>query len=317
MLTSPRVSLASWPTPLEPAPRLAAALGLGVDDLWIKRDDLTGLAGGGNKIRKLEYTCGAAVAAGASTLVTVGVAQSNHARLTAAAGASLGLDVVLILAGSEPPQNTGNLALNGMLGARIVWAGDVDESTLDDFATDEVRRLYAAGITAALIPFGGSTAAAVQGYVHCGEELKAQLRDLNYVFTAVGSAGTMAGLVQSLGSDRVRGIDSGAVDDAEKRVRALIASFTGRECDAALDIRRDQIGQGYQHLTQPVEEALTLFATHTGIVLDPIYTGRAFAGFLAAVRDGSVRRGERSVLLHSGGLPGFFGNAAALALSRR
>jgi L-cysteate sulfo-lyase len=317
MSTSPRVSLASWPTPLEPAPRLAAALGLNVDDLWIKRDDLTGLAGGGNKIRKLEYTCGAAVAAGASTLVTVGVAQSNHARLTAAAGASLGLDVVLILAGSEPRQNTGNLALNGMLGAKIVWAGDVDDGTLNDLAADEVRRLQAAGITAALIPFGGSTTAAVQGYVHCGEELKAQLENLDYVFTAVGSAGTMAGLVQSLGSDRVCGVDSGAVDDAEERVRALIASFTGSECEAVLDIRKDQIGSGYEHLTQPVEEALTLFATHTGIILDPIYTGRAFAGFLAAVRDGSVRRGQRSVLLHSGGLPGFFGNPAALALSRR
>ncbi|HEX8604391.1 MAG TPA: pyridoxal-phosphate dependent enzyme, partial [Pseudoduganella sp.] len=203
----PRVSLATWPTPLERAPRLAAALGLGADDLWIKRDDLTSLAGGGNKIRKLEYTCGEALAAGATTLVTVGVAQSNHARLTAAAAACLGLECVLILAGSEPRQYTGNLALNGVLGARMLWVGDVDDAALNDLAKEEVRRLQRHGTAAALIPFGGSTGAAVHGYVNCGEELKAQLPDLARVFTAVGSAGTMAGLVQSLGAARVCGVD--------------------------------------------------------------------------------------------------------------
>lgn len=313
----PRVYLSTWPTPLERAPRLAAALGLGADDLWIKRDDLTGLAGGGNKLRKLEYTCAAAQASGARTLVTVGVAQSNHARLTSAAAAYLGLDCVLVLAGNEPSHYTGNLALNGMLGTRMVWAGDVDDTALNDLAMEEVHRLQQQGTAAALIPFGGSTGSAVHGYLNCGEELKAQLPNLRQVFTAVGSGGTMAGLVQSLGADRVTGVDSGAVDDAEARVRSLIASFTGNPCGADLQIRGDQVGPGYEHLTQPVREALKLFASNTGIVLDPIYTGRAFAGLLATVQDGSIKRGEQTVFLHSGGLPGFFGNPEVLAFSKK
>jgi D-cysteine desulfhydrase len=186
----PRLSLATWPTPLERAPRLAAALGLHDDDLWIKRDDLTGLAGGGNKIRKLEFTCGAALAAGARTLVTVGVAQSNHARLSAAAAARIGVDLVLILAGERPDHFTGNLALNGMLGAKMVWAGAVDDEALDALAEQEVRRLQEQGVPAALIPFGGSNTVAVHGYIACGEELNQQLPDIDHVFTAVGSGGT-------------------------------------------------------------------------------------------------------------------------------
>jgi L-cysteate sulfo-lyase len=116
------LTLATWPTAVEPAPRLADAVGLGVDDLWVKRDDLVGLGGGGNKVRKLERTCAVAVAAGARTLVTTGAAQSNHARLTAAAGARLGLDVELVLAGNAPAPNadpTGNLLLDRLFGARL------------------------------------------------------------------------------------------------------------------------------------------------------------------------------------------------------
>ena len=315
MSLPPRLSLATWPTPLERAPRLAAALGLDDDDLWIKRDDLTGLAGGGNKIRKLEFTCGAAVAAGARTLVTVGVAQSNHARLSAAAAARIGVDLVLILAGERPDHFTGNLALNGMLGANMIWAGAVDDQALDALAEQEVRRLQEQGIPAALIPFGGSNTVAVHGYIACGEELNQQLPDIDHVFTAVGSGGTMAGLVQSLGHERVRGVDAGAVDDAEDRVRGLLTSFNGATFEGPLDIRGDQVGRGYEFLTDPVKQGLIQFARHTGIVLDPVYTGRAFAGLVAAVLEGSVKRGQRTVFLHSGGLPGFFGNPDVMAFA--
>lgn len=306
------ITLSQWPTPLESAPRLAAALGLGENDLWIKRDDLTGLAGGGNKIRKLEYTCAEALRSGATTLVTTGAAQSNHARLTAAAARRLGLEVVLVLRGAKPKQYAGNLALEALLGAQIIWAGDVEGGELDRLAAQEVQRLRDCGTVAALIPFGGSNGVAVQGYVNCGEELKNQLPSIDHVFTAVGSGGTMAGLVQSLGADRVRGVDTGAVPDGEERVRQLIASFTDAPFTAPLSIRRDQIGAGYATVTEPVKEALMLCARHSGIVLDPIYTGRAFAGLVAAVREGSVQPGETTVFLHSGGLPGFFGNAQML-----
>ena len=311
----PKTTLATWPTPLEAAPRLATALGLHADDLWIKRDDLTGLAGGGNKIRKLEYSCAQALQQGARTLVTVGAAQSNHARLTAAAAASLGRDVCLVLAGSPPADYTGNIALDGLLGARLVWAGEVDSLALEARAREEIARLQRAGTPAALIPFGGSSGLAAHGYVDCGEELLAQAPGLAHVFTAIGSGGTMAGLVHALGAARVQGVDAGAVADPEERVRALLSELAGADFSAPLRVRRDQVGPGYGHLTEPVKHALRLVAAHSGIVLDPVYTGRAFAGLVAAVREGVVRPGERTVFLHSGGLPGFFGHPEALRFS--
>ena len=310
-----KITLATWPTPLEPQPKLATALGLNPEDLWFKRDDLTGLAGGGNKIRKLEYTCAAAVAQGAQTLVTVGAAQSNHARLTAAAGAVLGLDVVLVLAGSPPSDYTGNIALDGLLGATLLWAGEVDDHQLEAIAEAEVTRLKAAGTPAALIPFGGTNALAAQGYVDCAHELQQQLSDIKHVFTAIGSGGTMAGLVYGLGAERVHGVDAGAVTDPEVRVRGLLSELTATAFTDPLSVRLEQVGEGYSSLTDAVKEALQLVAMHAGIILDPIYTGRAFAGLIAAIREGSIKPGERTVFLHSGGLPGFFGNPDVLRFS--
>ena len=177
-----RASLGTWPTPLEPLPRLARALGLDAGDLWIKRDDLTGLGGGGNKLRKLEWTCGAALAEGATTLVTTGAPQSNHARLTAAAGARLGLDVVLVLAGEPGTSTSGNIALDGLLGARIVWAGDHDPAARAEEVADELR---STGAIPAVIPFGGSSVLGAQGYVECARELLDQAPDLDTVVTAL------------------------------------------------------------------------------------------------------------------------------------
>ncbi|MGF6175430.1 D-cysteine desulfhydrase family protein [Ensifer sp. 4252] len=310
-----KIKLEDWPTPLEPLPRLSLALGLDEDDLWFKRDDLTGLAGGGNKIRKLEYTLADLVARGAKTVVTVGAAQSNHARLTAAAGARLGLKVCLVLAGDPPPQSTGNLALDGLLGAEIVWAGDVDVPALEERASEEIRSLEKRASPVGYVPFGGTNAVAALGYADCGEELMQQAPDLKHVFVALGSGGTMAGLVHALGSDRVHGVDTGAVSDPETRVRRLLSDMRQEEFSAPLRIVLDQVGQGYQHLTEPVEHALKMVARQAGIVLDPTYTGRAFAGLMAAVRDGVVRPGERTVFLHTGGLPGFFGSPDALRFS--
>jgi L-cysteate sulfo-lyase len=311
-----RINLATWPTPLEPAPRLAVALGLDAGDLWIKRDDLTGLGGGGNKVRKLEYTCAAALAVGATTFVTTGAAQSNHARLTAAAARRLGVEVVLVLSGRAPSHPSGNLAIDGLLDATVIWAGDVDDNALDSIAAQEVERLDGEGRKAVHIPFGGSNAVAVQGYADCGVELERQLPGFAYIFTAVGSGGTMAGLVHSLGSNRVRGVDTGAVANAEARVLRLLEEHSWHAFLDTLDIRGDQVGAGYQQLADGARAALALCAREGGIVLDPVYTGRAFAGLMAAVREGSVRRGERTVFLHSGGLPGLFGHTEALAFAR-
>lgn len=305
-----RLRLGTWPTPLEPAPRLAEALGLRADDLWIKRDDLTGLAGGGNKIRKLEWTVAGALAEHADTLVTTGAAQSNHARLTAAAGARLGLDVVLVLAGEPPATASGNLLLDSLLGARLVWAGDVDAEGLDTLAGETVAELRGAGAAPALIPFGGSSVLGARGYVDAGEELLGQSPDVRHIVVALGSGGTMAGLVAAAGARRVLGVDTGARTEAEKAVHAYASALT--QAPLAVDdlrVRTDQIGAGYSVLTAETADALSLAARCEGVVLDPVYTGRALAGLRAAVRDGEIRPGDTTVLVHTGGLPGFFGHS--------
>ncbi|MET9906904.1 D-cysteine desulfhydrase family protein [Streptomyces sp. NPDC006476] len=303
-----KITLAAWPTPLERMPRLAAALGLGEDDLWVKRDDLIGLGGGGNKVRKLEWFTGAALAEGADTLVTTGAAQSNHARLTAAAGARLGLDVVLVFPGAPDgaADASGNLVLDSLFGARVHWAGDADPNALGDIAEEVCDRLRGEGARPFLIPFGGSSPLGARGYVEGGEEILAQLPDVEHVVVALGSGGTMAGLVGALGERRVLGVHCGAVPDPAATVAALLGS--GIE-PRGLRVRSDQVGAGYGILHAPVLAAMRRAASTEGIVLDPVYTGRAMAGLLAAVEDGDIRPGRRTVFLHTGGLPGLFGHA--------
>ncbi|GGW65475.1 D-cysteine desulfhydrase [Streptomyces griseoloalbus] len=307
------VRLGTWPTPLEPLPRLAEALGLGAEDLWIKRDDLTGLGGGGNKIRKLEWLCGAALAEGATHLVTTGAPQSNHARLTAAAGARLGLETVVVLAGTPSAPVRGNLTLDALFGTTVVWAGDIEGPALTAAAEEVASRLRADGAVPAVIPFGGSSALGARGYADCGRELLAQAPDLDTVVVALGSGGTMAGLVHALGAERVLGVHCGAVPDPAGTVAGLLSALSGSPIPPdALRLRTDQVGDGYGALTGPVTAALKRTARTEGIVLDPVYTGRAMAGLFAAVEDGGIVRGRRTVLLHTGGLPGLFGHAAAL-----
>jgi L-cysteate sulfo-lyase len=322
------VRLGSWPTPLDPAPRLARRLGLRPEDLWIKRDDLVGLGGGGNKVRKLEHTCALAFAHGATTLVTTGAAQSNHARLTAAAGARLGLDVVLVLEGDPPQSAAGNLLLDGLLGARLLWAGNLDMQALAARAEQEAQRLRAAGTRVEVIPFGGSSTTGARGYVSAAAELLEQVPDLATVVVAVGSGGTMAGLVHGLGPARVLGVDAGAVADPLERVLSLVHAL--RQEDARLHGRvhtevsggelrlsRTEVGAGYAHLGESVRAAMRLVASTEGVILDPVYTGRAAAGLVAAVAEGSITPGQRTVLLHSGGLPGLFGHSEARLLWTR
>ncbi len=309
-----RVSLATLPTPVEEAPRLAEAIGMAPGSLLVKRDDLLGLGGGGNKVRKLERTCGTALAAGATVLVTTGAAQSNHARLTAAAGAALGLDVELVLAGDGTAPVVGNLALDVLLGARLHWCGDVGAAALDRRAAERVAELAVAGTTAAQIPYGGSNADGAAAYADAGRELLAQVPDVRHVVVAVGSAGTAAGLVAALGPGRVLGVDTGATDDARERWAALVtAQGIDLPDPTRLRLRTDQVGDGYSALAPGARDALLLAARSAGILLDPIYTARALAGLVAAVAEGDVGPDERTVLLHTGGLPGTFGSAPTMA----
>jgi L-cysteate sulfo-lyase len=308
------VRLGTWPTPVEPAPRLAERLGLDPGCLWVKRDDLTGLGAGGNKVRKLEHLCGAALEEGATTLVTSGRAQSNHARLTAAAARRLGLGCLLVLGGDEPRHATGNLALEVLLDAPVRWVGNLDDAGLDGAVDAAASELTAAGERVAVIPIGGSNALGARGYVTCGRELEAQVVGLRHAVVAVGTGGTMAGLVGALGTERVLGVDVGATADPEERVRRMLADMAAQGVTAPLDdrsslrVRRDQVGPGYGVLTPAAREALVAAARCEGIILDPVYTAKALSGLAAEVAEGKIEPDEPTVFVHTGGLPGLFGH---------
>ncbi len=306
------MSLGSWPTPLEGAPRLSTAIGLTPHDLWVKRDDLTGLGGGGNKVRKLEWLCAQALREDATLLVTSGAAQSNHARLTAAAGARLGIPVMLVLKGSGKTPSRGNVVLDDLFGATIVWA---DADSLSDLATHVegvVRDLRREGHRPAVISLGGSTALSANAYEAAAEELLAQGPFPDHVVVALGTGATMAGLVRRLGAAHVLGVHCGAIDEPDRRVTEL-TNQAPAEAPLRLRICHDQVGSGYGHLNPTVMDAMNLAARTEGIVLDPVYTGRALAGLIASVRDGHIRPGDRTILMHTGGLPGIFGHDEFLA----
>ena len=180
---------------------------------------------------------------------------------------------------------------------------------------DAAAGLRARGRRPAVVPFGGSSGFSARGYLEAGEELLAQAPGLATVVTALGSGGTMAGLVAALGAERVLGVDCGAVPDPAGTVAGFVGEL-GAPSDG-LWLRTDQVGAGYGVLAEPAFAAMTLAARREGLLLDPVYTGRALAGLIAAVRDGDVRPGQRTVLLHSGGLPGLFGHPETVARAVR
>jgi D-cysteine desulfhydrase len=288
-------------------PRLAAAIGLGPDDLWIKRDDLTGLGAGGNKVRKLEYLCGQATALGATALITSGAAQSNHARITAAAAARMGVKCALVLWGSAPSTMEGNLLLDVLAGAELVWAGDEPMDAVIGRTSDRLREQ---GEAPFVVPYGGSSPDSARGYIDCATELLDQLPGFDRVVVAVGSGGTMAGLVAGLGPERV-GVDTGAVPDAGATVTGLLAGMPGAG-GGEVQILGDYVGDGYSTIAPATRAALEMTARTEGIFLDPIYTGRAMAGLLGQVESGAFAAGTKTVFLHTGGLPGLLARTDVL-----
>jgi L-cysteate sulfo-lyase len=320
---SARVDLGVWRTPIEPAPRLAKQLGLRSGDLWIKHEDWIGFGGGGNKLRKLEFLCAQAIAEGATWLLTTGAAQSNYARLTAASARRLGLEVTLVLRGDGVEAGTGNLSLDELLGADIRWAGVTSIAELDEVAQEAADALRSRGERPAILPYGGSNATGAQGYLECGRELLEQAPDAEHVVVAVGSGGTMAGLVGALGAQRVLGVDTGAVPDARERVARILEGLAERDSRAPaahaqqLRLSSDEIGEGYERLTDRARLAMEYAARCEGLILDPVYTAKAMAGVASAVSRGDIRPGERTVFVHTGGLPGLFGHPVAAELAER
>jgi D-cysteine desulfhydrase len=291
---------------------------LGGPRLLVKRDDETGLATGGNKARKLEFLVGQALADNADVLVTGGAPQSNHARQTAAAAARFGLGAVLVLRGQKPATCTGNLLLNMLLGAEIRWAGERDLDQSIDQAADELRH---AGRRPAVVPYGGSNMLGAAGYVAAMEELVEQQAHsklaIDVIVFASSSGGTQAGLMvgakQCGFAGRVLGI---SVDKPAGALATRVATLANETAGflelpwafapADIDVNDHYLGGGYAVIGEAEREAINLFARIEGLLLDPVYTGRAAAGLIDLVRRGDLA-GETVLFWHTGGTAGLFG----------
>lgn len=324
----PRVRLGHLSTPLEPMPRLSAALG--GPEIWVKRDDCTGLSTGGNKTRKLEFLMAEAQAQGADMVMTQGATQSNHARQTAAAAARLGMACHLLLedrTGSTDPNYTGNgnVLLDHLHGATTeTRPGGLDMNAEMESVANTFRER---GRTVYTIPGGGSNATGALGYVNCAFELLGQINDLGLVFDhlvhATGSAGTQAGLITGLAACNAQlpllGIGVRAPrpvqeDNVFKLACATAEKLGCPDVVARADVvaNTDYVGEGYGIPTEGGLEAIRLFAELEGLLLDPVYSAKGAAGMIDLIRRGTFRKGQRIVFLHTGGAAALFGYDKAL-----
>jgi D-cysteine desulfhydrase family pyridoxal phosphate-dependent enzyme len=311
--------LAITPTPLQEAPRLSAILG--GPRILVKRDDLTGRVLGGNKIRKLEYLLADARSQGATHVVTGGGAQSNHAALTAVCARLAGLHAVVVLSRPTGEEVTGNLLVHRLLGLEPHFIDSYDPEALEEEMGAVYHRLERQGDRPYHIPLGGSTAVGILGYRDCLLEIIQQCDTLGSVpraiYTAVGTGGTLAGLEFGLSGSRLQteavGIDVGAIPDGPlPRIHHLLDQCGIDPASARFNLDRDHIGPGYAQPGPDCLAAIRLFLVTEGLLLDPVYTGKAAAGFIAHVQEGRYEPGETVVFLHTGGAAGLFA-AATLA----
>lgn len=319
----PRRTYTGFATPLEPLPRLTKALG--GPEIWIKRDDQLGLAGGGNKTRKLEYEIAAALEAGAKAVITVGAVQSNHCRLTLAAAKREGLDCYLVIEervrDSYSPQASGNNLLFHLLGVKRIFVSpfgqDINASISD--ARETVRR--ETGADAWFIPGGASTPLGASGYAAAVLELLGQCRQqpisFDDIVVASGSGGTHGGLLAGKAlfslSSRILGVST---RHPTARQAAHIASLsretlTFLESEATIpdewvSVADDWVGPGYSIPDERTIEAIRLFADEEGILLDPVYTGKAAAGLIGMIRRGNFSKDNKVLFWHTGGWPALF-----------
>ncbi len=316
-LQFPRFRLLDGPSPLTPLPRFSAALG-GRAEIWIKREDLLPLAFGGNKLRNLEFLVGAALAEGADCLVTTGRRWSNHARLTAAAGARAGLDVDLVLSGPQTDPPNPGLRLDALLGATVHQAATDDRAERAALLERIVADLRAAGRRPSIIPIGGTGIVGAVGQVLAGFELvdDAQARDAipDAIVVASATGGSQAGLLVGIRSAGSAAAVHGYAVTPPGELRTTIVALTDGlaalpgltavdESEISLD--DSQLGDGYGRPTRAADEAIGLLARTEGIFADPIYTGKALAGLIALAREGRLD-GRRAVFWHAGGSPGLF-----------
>jgi len=320
----PRISLGQFPTPLEALPNLSRYLG--GPTLYIKRDDNTGLATGGNKTRKLEFLLADALQQGADVVITQGATQSNHVRQTIAGAAKIGLKTQVLLEKrverfGEDYQRSGNVLLDNLLGGVIVDhlpAGTDMQQAMEKLASS----LREQGHTPYVIPGGGSNPIGALGYVACAEELLYQSSQqrlrIDHVVHATGSTGTQAGLVAGLNATNsgipVLGISVRAPKAKQEENVYALASATWKLLGARGELSREQVivnsdyvGEGYGLPTEGTLEALRLLAQLEGILLDPVYTGKGMAGLIDLIRKGHFGKDENVVFIHTGGSAGLFG----------
>jgi len=319
-----RKKLFDSPTPIQRLNRLERELETKVR-LYVKRDDLMGLGGGGNKLRKLEFLLGDAISQGSDTFIAVGGLQSNHARLSAAAAAHIGMKCELVLTqvvtrSDEAYRRNGNVLLDEIFGAKIHLLSGTQNAL--DFATDRARVLKTEGRRPYLVGTGGSSPVGCLGYALCAAEIAEQEQEIEGGFTQIiapnGSSGTHAGLAAGFASVGMNPekISSYAVLNPAKETQfstyelaktelALLDPMKSIDSDE-IHVSDDQLGDGYGIPTSAMLEAVRIMARTQGLLLDPVYTGKAFAGVLAAVRDGAYKAGDSILFLMTGGLPGLF-----------
>ena len=322
MIQLPRIRFAHLPTAVEPLPRLSAALG--GPRLLVKRDDQTGLAMGGNKTRKLEFLVAEAQANGARTLITAGAVQSNHCRQTAAAAARFGFHCILVLTGEQPDRPDGNLLLDHLLGAEIVWARGREER--EPVLKETFEQAWEAGQRPHLIPYGGSSPTGAAAYAFALQELLEQVgagaggmggKAPDWIVLASSSGGTQAGL--ALGArcfgypGKILGI---SVDEREEVLQNRVADLAASTADALgvnfqfssrdILVNDHYLGAGYGVMGDPERQALRLFARSEGLLLDPVYTGRAAAGLVDLIRQGFFNPHQTVLFWHTGGTPALF-----------
>jgi len=326
-----RVPLGTFPTPIHELENLSEHLG--GPRLFIKRDDLTGLGLGGNKLRKLEYAMAEALACGATTIITIGGPQSNHVRLTTAAANRLGLKTILVLRGDEPPRATGNLLVDRILGPAEIHFVEADgypsknglDRIADEKAAQIAARLEAKGETPYIIPNGCKAIHGAFGYAGCVLETVTQLQAVHLapsaIVAAVGTSSTLTGLIlgshlYAYGEIDVIGISvAGPADTVTTRIaRQLDEAVERLELDleipkSAIEILDDYVGTGYGIPTDAMVKAVLLTARSEGVVLDPVYTGKAMSGLIDLIRKGRFSKRDVVVLLHTGGIPGLFADA--------
>lgn len=316
----PRRRYTEGQTPLEYLPRLTKALG--GPEIWIKRDDMLGLAGGGNKTRKLEFLVADALAQGADTLITCGAVQSNHCRLTLAAACKEGLACHLVLEERVPnsynPQATGNnflFQLMGVAGVTVVPGGSNLMEAMEKVA-DTVR---SQGGKPYIIPGGGSNAVGTLGYVACAEEIIAQAfdkgLDIDCVVCTSGSGGTHAGLAVGFWGNNtgipVVGINISRPNVTQLPVICKDAKATAEKLGLTfpqeiIECVEGYVGPGYSLATPEMVEAVTLMAKTEAILLDPVYTGKSFSGLIGLIRQGRFKKGQKVVFVHTGGSPALY-----------